>query len=171
MAAARTVGEAPTSARTTVANGIVVTLNDADDVVVGGTVVFDGDRIAMPARRRCPQPAGTVIDAGGMAVLPGLVDLHYHTAIGKGGATTCPCGNRSNLLVPGHPGARRRGRLLGSAGQLLRVGQMRCDHGERHVPPPRGPGPGGGRDRIGCTFQRIADPEHDLDSLDDTRAA
>ena len=83
--------EAVGATRTTVANGIVVTLNDADDVVVGGTVVFDGDRISYvgPAGG-APQPAGRVIDAAGQAVLPGLVDLHYHTAIGKGWSDHLP---------------------------------------------------------------------------------
>ena len=68
-------------------NGTVLTMDDARTVHFGGHVVIDGDRItavgrgryAGHGRRRCE-----VIDATGMVVLPGLVDLHYHTAIGKG---------------------------------------------------------------------------------------
>jgi 5-methylthioadenosine/S-adenosylhomocysteine deaminase len=67
--------------------GTVLTVNDADDVHFGGHVVLDGDRIAAVGAGDYPggPEAGTeVIDATGMIVMPGLVDLHYHTAIGKG---------------------------------------------------------------------------------------
>jgi 5-methylthioadenosine/S-adenosylhomocysteine deaminase len=67
--------------------GTVLTVNDADDVHFGGHVVLDGDRIAAVGAGDYPggPGAGTeVIDATGMIVMPGLVDLHYHTAIGKG---------------------------------------------------------------------------------------
>lgn len=68
-------------------NATVVTLNDADDVHFGGHVVLADNRIvavgdgpfvgpAEPQRER--------IDAAGAIVMPGLVDLHYHTAVGKG---------------------------------------------------------------------------------------
>ena len=77
--------------RTTIANGIVVTMNEADDVLVGGTVVLDDDRIAdVGPAAGAPEPSGRVIDAAGMAVMPGLVDLHYHTAIGKGWSDHLP---------------------------------------------------------------------------------
>ena len=68
-------------------NGTVLTMDDARQVYFGGHVVLDGDRIAAVGSGRYPGPvqAGDeVIDAAGMAVLPGLVDLHFHTAIGKG---------------------------------------------------------------------------------------
>jgi len=67
--------------------GTVLTVNDADDVHFVGHVVLDGDRIAAVGAGDYPgaPEAGTeVIDATGMIVMPGLVDLHYHTAIGKG---------------------------------------------------------------------------------------
>jgi 5-methylthioadenosine/S-adenosylhomocysteine deaminase len=70
-----------------IANGTVVTSDDDGHVHPGGHVVLDGDRIAAVG----PGPyAGAVqagdelIDAAGMAVLPGLIDLHFHTAVGKG---------------------------------------------------------------------------------------
>ena len=41
-------------------------------------------------------PPPKVIDAGGKAALPGFVDLHYHTAIGKGLLRpTSTCGRSS----------------------------------------------------------------------------
>jgi 5-methylthioadenosine/S-adenosylhomocysteine deaminase len=68
-------------------NGTVLTVDDARHVYFGGHVVLDGDRIAAvgPGSYAGPVQAGDeVIDAAGMAVLPGLVDLHFHTAVGKG---------------------------------------------------------------------------------------
>src|SRR6267378_4377519 len=70
-------------------NGSVVTMNDTDDVLFGGAVVLEGDRIVdvgetAEVLARHPAEGARVIDATGKAVLPGLVDLHYHTALGKG---------------------------------------------------------------------------------------
>jgi 5-methylthioadenosine/S-adenosylhomocysteine deaminase len=68
-------------------NGTVLTLDDTRNVYFGGHVVLDGDRIAAVGPGSYPGPvqAGDeVIDAAGMVVLPGLIDLHFHTAIGKG---------------------------------------------------------------------------------------
>jgi 5-methylthioadenosine/S-adenosylhomocysteine deaminase len=69
-------------------NGTVLTMDDARSVHFGGHVVIDGDRItAVGAGPYAGDPAAAgaeVIDAAGMIVLPGLVDLHFHTAIGKG---------------------------------------------------------------------------------------
>jgi 5-methylthioadenosine/S-adenosylhomocysteine deaminase len=66
-------------------NGTVLTMDDTSTVYFGGHVVLDGDRIAAVGPGRYPGPPGDeVIDAAGMVVLPGLVDLHFHTAIGKG---------------------------------------------------------------------------------------
>src|SRR3954466_4696564 len=72
-------------------NGTVVTMNDADDVVFGGTVVIEGDRIAQVGKDVSVDESGaTVIDASDKAALPGLVDLHYPTALGKGGSDPLP---------------------------------------------------------------------------------
>ncbi|HEY9242352.1 MAG TPA: amidohydrolase [Streptosporangiaceae bacterium] len=70
-----------------ITGGTVLTMNDADDVHFGGHVVLDGDRIAAAGDGPYPGdrgPADEQIDATGMIVMPGLVDLHYHTAIAKG---------------------------------------------------------------------------------------
>jgi 5-methylthioadenosine/S-adenosylhomocysteine deaminase len=48
-------------------------------------VVIDGDRIAAVGPGRYdPAADDEVIDAAGKVVMPGLVDLHYHTALAKG---------------------------------------------------------------------------------------
>jgi 5-methylthioadenosine/S-adenosylhomocysteine deaminase len=68
-------------------NGTVLTVGDDRQVHPGGHVVLDGDRIAAvgPGHYQGSVRAGdVVIDAAGMAVLPGLIDLHFHTAVGKG---------------------------------------------------------------------------------------
>jgi 5-methylthioadenosine/S-adenosylhomocysteine deaminase len=83
------------SQRTIIRGGIVVTMNDADDVIDGGVVVYEGDRLLAVGTAAEVGSAGDaagaeVIDAGGMAVMPGLVDLHYHTALGKGYSDNLP---------------------------------------------------------------------------------
>jgi 5-methylthioadenosine/S-adenosylhomocysteine deaminase len=80
------------SDRLIIRNGIVLTLNDADDVHFGGTVVIDGDRISTVAAEGEAVDAGDAreIDAEGRIVMPGLIDLHYHTALGKGWSDHLP---------------------------------------------------------------------------------
>jgi 5-methylthioadenosine/S-adenosylhomocysteine deaminase len=76
--------EAIVSERIILENGIVVTLNDDDDVHFGGTVVVEGDRIAYVGEDAAPKDGARVIDASERIVMPGIVDFHYHTALGKG---------------------------------------------------------------------------------------
>jgi 5-methylthioadenosine/S-adenosylhomocysteine deaminase len=83
------------SDRIIITNGSVVTMNDTDDVFFGGAVVVEGDRIVdvgptAEVLARHPAEGARVIDATGQAVLPGLVDLHYHTALGKGWSDHLP---------------------------------------------------------------------------------
>lgn len=72
------------SERIVIQNGIVVTLNDADDVLFGGSLVLEGDRIASVTSGPAAVEGARVIDATDKIVMPGLVDFHYHTALGKG---------------------------------------------------------------------------------------
>jgi 5-methylthioadenosine/S-adenosylhomocysteine deaminase len=66
-------------------NGTIVTVDAEDSVIFGGHVVLDGIRIAAVGEGAYQtQPGDEVIDASGMVVMPGMVDLHYHSAIGKG---------------------------------------------------------------------------------------
>jgi 5-methylthioadenosine/S-adenosylhomocysteine deaminase len=74
----------------TIRNGIIVTLNDADDVFFGGTVQIEGNRITGVHPTDSVSGAGRVIDATDKIVMPGLVDFHYHTALSKGWAGSLP---------------------------------------------------------------------------------
>src|SRR5260370_33282232 len=81
----------PGSDRIIIRNGTVVTMNDAGDVLFDGALVLTGDRITDVGRTadvlaRNGTDGANVIDAAGKAVLPGLIDLDYHTAPGKGGS-------------------------------------------------------------------------------------
>ncbi|HLY14561.1 MAG TPA: amidohydrolase family protein, partial [Candidatus Limnocylindrales bacterium] len=78
-------------------NGTVVTMDDDRTVYFGGHVVIrdhhilavgEGDYAGELPSSRADADAdlagAEVIDADGMIVMPGLIDLHYHTAVGKG---------------------------------------------------------------------------------------
>jgi 5-methylthioadenosine/S-adenosylhomocysteine deaminase len=73
------------SERMTIQNATVVTMNEANDVYFGGSVTIEGDTIVeISADAGSNGGAGRVIDAEDKLVMPGLVDFHYHTALGKG---------------------------------------------------------------------------------------
>jgi 5-methylthioadenosine/S-adenosylhomocysteine deaminase len=79
------------SDRIIIKNGTVVTMNDEDDVLFDATVVIEGDTITQVGTGFAVDDAGaTVIDASDKAVMPGLVDLHFHTALGKGWSDHLP---------------------------------------------------------------------------------
>lgn len=67
--------------------GIIVTVNDENDVIFGGHVIIEGDRIQSVGAGSYAgnvEHGDRVIDAENCIVMPGLVDLHYHTALAKG---------------------------------------------------------------------------------------
>ncbi|MEI7761035.1 MAG: amidohydrolase [Thermoleophilia bacterium] len=72
------------SDRLVIRNGTVVTMNDAHEMHFGGTVVVQGDRIIEVTAGDVSTDGAQVIDATDKIVMPGLVDFHCHTALGKG---------------------------------------------------------------------------------------
>ncbi|MFN2387928.1 MAG: amidohydrolase family protein, partial [Thermoanaerobaculia bacterium] len=66
--------------------GRVVTMKGAE-ILEDGVVVVEGNRIrAVGPRARVPVPAGArVLDVSGKTVLPGLIDVHWHGAMGGQG--------------------------------------------------------------------------------------
>jgi len=73
-----------------VTNGVVVTMNPKGDVLYGGTIVIDDDRISAVLPKGAWKIEGNeeIIEAGGMMVIPGLVNSHIHSrpfrALGDG---------------------------------------------------------------------------------------
>ena len=72
-----------------ITHALILPMDDAHSMIDDGTVVIDGDRIVDlgPSREvlaRLSAPPEQVVDAAGKALMPGFVDLHYHTALGKG---------------------------------------------------------------------------------------
>lgn len=64
-----------------IAGGDVVTMNPSRDVLVGGCVAVEGERIASVGRTgelRSRYPTAEVLDASGCVVTPGLVNAHQH---------------------------------------------------------------------------------------------
>src|SRR5580700_1785863 len=79
----------PMTNRIAITHALVLPMDDAHSMIVDGAVVIDGDRIVEvgPSEQvmaRLSAPVQRVVDATGQAVMPGFVDLHYHTALAKG---------------------------------------------------------------------------------------
>ncbi|ATN37234.1 chlorohydrolase (plasmid) [Rhizobium sp. ACO-34A] len=73
--------------RLIIKNGMVLTLDEAGTYHETASVIIDDDRITAIVPEGQPVDEGSadeVIDATDKIVMPGLIDLHYHTAIGKG---------------------------------------------------------------------------------------
>lgn len=69
-------------------NASILTLDDDDTFYYPGTVEVEGDRIAKiyagnPNPSVFDDPSVTVLDGTDKLVMPGLVDLHFHTSIAK----------------------------------------------------------------------------------------
>jgi 5-methylthioadenosine/S-adenosylhomocysteine deaminase len=82
-----------------IVNGDVVTMNPARGVLVGGSVLVDGDTIAAVGSTSsllAAHPDAVVIDATGCVVTPGMVNAHQHLTGGPLARSCVP-----DLLAPG----------------------------------------------------------------------
>lgn len=73
--------------RLVIENGMILTLDEVGTYHELGTVIVENDRIQaiVPKGETVASQTGdTLIDASDKIIMPGLIDLHYHTAIGKG---------------------------------------------------------------------------------------
>jgi 5-methylthioadenosine/S-adenosylhomocysteine deaminase len=166
------------SNRIIIKNGCVVTMNDAADVLFDGAVVLEDDRIAdvggtAEVLARHDAVGARVIDATGRAVLPGLVDLHYHTALGKGWSDHLPLWEY--LETCWYPIIRALDyeaaywAALASYSESIKCGVTTVNDMYRQLI-----ALADAAEEIGIRAvlsNDIADPEHDLDSLEDNKEA
>jgi 5-methylthioadenosine/S-adenosylhomocysteine deaminase len=156
-------------------NGTVLTLDDADTVHFGGSITIEGDRIARvdPGAPEGIGPDDEVIDAAGQIVMPGLIDLHYHTALGKGWSDHLPLWEY--LQTCWYPMIRALDpeaaywAALASYGESIRCGVTTVNDMYRQLE-----ALGDAAERIGIRAvlsNDVATDEHDLDTLADNEAA
>lgn len=119
-------------------NGMVLTLDESGSYHETGTVVIEGDKITDIVPGSPPieaKPGDEVIDATDKIIMPGLIDLHYHTAIGKGYNDHMPLWEYlDECWYPLIRALDPEARLLGGDGIVHGIDQVRLHHGERHVP-------------------------------------
>src|SRR5690349_310197 len=164
--------------RIIIKDGSVVTMNDAGDVIFDGAVVIDGDQITDVGKTadvlaRNGTENARVIDASGKAVLPGLVDLHYHTALGKGWSDHLPLWEY--LETCWYPIIRALDydaaywAALASYSESIECGVTTVNDMYRKLD-----ALADAAVQIGIRAvlsNDVADPEHDLDTLDDNKTA
>jgi 5-methylthioadenosine/S-adenosylhomocysteine deaminase len=166
------------SDRIIIMNGWVVTMNDANEVLPDGAVVLQDDRIVDvgPTADVLARQQGTsarVLDASGKAVLPGLVDLHYHTALGKGWSDHLPLWEYLDTcwypIIRALDYEAAYWAALASYSESIKCGVTTVNDMYRQL--------GALADaavEIGIRAvlsNDVADPEHNLDTLDDNKAA
>ncbi|MDH3752862.1 MAG: amidohydrolase [Acidimicrobiia bacterium] len=165
------------ASRIIIENAIVVTMNDEDEVFFDGAVVVEGDRIVAAGDASVAssydRADARIIDASGMAALPGLVDLHYHTALGKGWSDHLPLWEY--LQSCWYPMIRALDpeaaywAAMASYSESLRSGTTTVNDMYRQLPAlARAAGDIGIR---AVLSNDVADDEHDLDTLADNEAA
>lgn len=163
--------------RIIIENATVVTLNDADDVHFGGSLVVEDGRIVAvgdgDVTAEYDRGDAKVIDASGKAALPGLVDLHYHTALGKGWSDHLPLWEY--LQSCWYPMIRALDpeaaywAALASYSESLRSGTTTVNDMYRQLP---AIGRAAADIGIRATLcNDVADDEHDLDTLADNESA
>ncbi len=159
-------------------NGTVVTMSDPGDVLFDGAIVLEADRITdvgdtagVLARHRID--GARVIDATGKAVLPGLIDLHYHTALGKGWSDHLPLWEY--LETCWYPIIRALDydaaywAALASYSESIKCGVTTVNDMYRQL---TALADAAGEIGIRAVLSNdVADPEHNLDSLEDNKEA
>jgi 5-methylthioadenosine/S-adenosylhomocysteine deaminase len=166
------------SERIVIKNGTIVTMNDADEVLFGGSVVIEDDRIvdvgsAPDVSSRQSEDGARVIDATDKAVLPGLVDLHYHTALGKGWSDHLPLWEYLDAcwypMIRAIDPEEAYWAALASYSESIRCGVTTVNDMYRQLG-----GLAKAAEEIGIRAvlsNDVADAEHNLDTLEDNKEA
>ena len=120
-----------------------------------------------------PTAQVTVIDAAGKAVLPGLVDLHYHTALGKGWSDHLPLWEYLETcwypIIRALDDDAAYWAALASYSESIRCGVTTVNDMYRQLD-----ALADAAEEIGIRAvlsNDVADAEHDLDTLDDNEQA
>jgi 5-methylthioadenosine/S-adenosylhomocysteine deaminase len=159
-----------------ITHAVVLPMDDAHSMIVDGAVVIDGDRIvdvgpSEEVMARLSAPLQQVVDAKGKAMMPGFVDLHYHTALAKGWNDNVPL--KDWLDACWYPMVRALDReaaywaALLSYSDSIRCGVTTVNDMYRQVE-----ALADAATEIGIRAvlsNDIADPEFGLDTLDDAR--
>ena len=68
--------------QTLIRNPLIVTMNSQGDVIGGGAIAIDGNRLSFvgPAQWAPPGPFDRVIEAERLIAMPGMVNAHCHSA-------------------------------------------------------------------------------------------
>ena len=158
-----------------ISNGTVVTMDDARSVHFGGHVVIDGDHIASvgPGAYTGEAAGAEVIDASGLIVMPGLIDLHFHTAIGKGYSDHLPLWEYLDTcwypIIRALDYDAAYWAALASYTESIKCGVTTVNDMYRQLT-----ALADAAEEIGIRAvlsNDVADPEHNLDTLDDNKEA
>jgi len=159
-------------------NGTIVTMNDPGDVLFDGAIVLEGDRVAdvgstADVLTRHRPDGARVIDATGKAVLPGLIDLHYHTALGKGWSDHLPLWEYLDTcwypIIRALDYDAAYWAALASYSESIKCGVTTVNDMYRQLI-----ALADAAEEIGIRAvlsNDVADPEHNLDTLDDNKEA
>jgi 5-methylthioadenosine/S-adenosylhomocysteine deaminase len=161
------------SERIVIANGTVVTVNDSNDVLFDASVVIEGNRIVDVTTEPVDDAGAQKIDATNKIVMTGLVDFHYHTALGKGWSDYLPLWEY--LQTCWYPMIRALDpeaaywAALASYSESIKCGVTAVNDMYRQLQ-----ALGDAAERIGIRAvlsNDVATDEHDLDTLADNAAA
>jgi 5-methylthioadenosine/S-adenosylhomocysteine deaminase len=163
--------------RIIIENAAIVTMNDENDVHFDGTIVIEGNRIVAvggsDVAAGYERAGAKVIDAGGKTALPGMVDLHYHTAIGKGYVDHLDLWEILQSFW--YPMIRALNpeeaywAAMASYSESLKAGVTTANDMFRQLPALARAAVDSGIRAV--LSNDVADPEHDLDLLSDNEAA
>ena len=163
--------------RIIIENATVVTMNNEEEVFFEGGMVIEQNRIVAVGGSDVTKPfdrsTARVIDASGKAALPGLVDLHYHTAIGKGYVDHLPLWEILQSFW--YPMIRALNpeeaywAAMASYSESLKAGVTTANDMFRQLPALAKAANDSGIRVV--LSNDVADPEHDLDVLEDNEAA
>ncbi|KAH3666733.1 hypothetical protein OGAPHI_003182 [Ogataea philodendri] len=157
-------------------NGDVLTLDETDALIIGGTVVIRENVIEAvhPGPATAAEKEGAdILDATDQLVMPGLVDLHLHTAVAKGWNDHMPL--KEYLMECWYPCTRHLNDdraywgAMASYTEAIRAGTTMVNDMFRELG-----SLAAAAERLGIRAvlsNDIASAEYNLDSLDDCRKA